>query len=174
MAKVIVKTHWMQSPNKNYLGHWDLPEKGDLILTIESAKWEEVVNPVYKKGHPLHSEAKRVVRFKEDVKPLICNQGNAQSIVKATGVKFMEDAKGSRIHLFVGVHADRRSRENIDCVRIRKEASRSHDQTVQDIKDLLSKKITSLVESEIASVERVIDNEETLSFDKVLKFLTSK
>ena len=40
-----MKTHWLQSPNKNYLGHWDLPEGKDLILTIESAQWEEVKNP---------------------------------------------------------------------------------------------------------------------------------
>lgn len=168
------KTHWMQSPNKNYLGHWDLPEKEDLILTIESAKWEEVINPIYKKGHPQHSEARRVVRFKEDVKPLICNQGNAQSIVKATGVKYMEDAKGSRIQLYIGVHLDRRSKENVDCIRIRKEIMQSHDQIIQDIEKLFEKHKSVLSENEIKSVQRIIDNDETLSFDKVLKFLTSK
>lgn len=108
------KTHWLQSPNKNYLGHWDLPDGNDLILTIESAKWEEVKNPIINTV-----EAKRVVRFKEDVKPFICNQGNAQSILKATGVKFMDDSKGQRIQLYVGIHKDTRSKENIDCIRIR-------------------------------------------------------
>jgi hypothetical protein len=112
-----MKTHWLQSPNKNYLGHWDLPETGDLILTIESAQWEEVKNPIINK-----SEAKRVIRFKEDVKPLICNQGNAQSIIKSTGVKYMEDSKGQKIQLFVGAHFDRVSKENVDCIRIRSEA----------------------------------------------------
>lgn len=167
--KISSKTHWMQSPNKNYLGHWDLPEKGDLILTIESAQWEKVENPIINK-----TEAKRVIRFKENVKPLICNQGNAQSIVKATGVKYMEDAKGSRIQLYIGVHLDRRSKENVDCIRIRKEVMKSHDQIVQEIKDLFTKKKDKLKEDEITSVQRVIDNQETLSFDKVLKFLTSK
>ena len=46
------KTHWLQSPNKNYLGHWDLPESQDLILTIQSAKREEVENPVLRKDDP--------------------------------------------------------------------------------------------------------------------------
>ena len=109
-----MKTHWLQSPNKNYLGHWDLPEENDLILTIESAQWEEVKNPIIKK-----SEAKRVIRFKEKVKPLICNQGNAQSIIKSTGVKYMEDSKGQKIQLYIGKHFDRVSKEDVDCVRIR-------------------------------------------------------
>ncbi len=114
-----MKTHWLQSPNKNYLGHWDLPDGKDLILTIESAKWEEVENPILKKNDPKKFEAHRVIRFKEDYKPLICNQTNAQSIVKSTKVKYMEDSSGQKIQLYVGAHFDRVNKENIDCVRIR-------------------------------------------------------
>lgn len=110
------KTHWLQSPNKNYLGHWDLPEKEDLILTIESAKWEEVKNPIINV-----SESKRVIRFKEDVKPLICNQTNANSIIRATGCKYMEDSGGQKITLYTTSIMDRRTKEDIDCVRIRAE-----------------------------------------------------
>lgn len=108
------KTHWLQSPNKNYLGHWDLPDGKDLILTIESAKWEEVKNPIINT-----SEAKRVVRFVEDVKPLICNQTNAQMILKATGTKFMEESGGKKIQLWVASIVDKKSKEDIDCIRVR-------------------------------------------------------
>ena len=109
------KTHWQQSPNKNYLGHWDLPPGEDLILTIKSAKWEEVKNPIINK-----TEAKRVVRFHEEgAKPWICNQGNAQSIIKSTGKKYMEDSVDCKIALFIGIHRDNVSKENIDCVRVR-------------------------------------------------------
>jgi hypothetical protein len=113
------KTHWLQSPNKNYLGHWDLPEKDDLILTIKSAQWEEVINPMLKDGHPDKSKLHKVVRFEEDVKPFICNQTNAQSIIKSTGCKYMEDSIGKQIHLYIGSHFDRINKEEIDCVRIR-------------------------------------------------------
>ena len=113
------KTHWLQSPNKNYLGHWDLPESGEMIVTIESAQWEEVENPVLKSNDPKKFEACRVIRFKEDIKPLICNQTNAQSIVKSTGVKFMEDSKGSKIILYIDTIRDRKTKEDIDCIRIR-------------------------------------------------------
>lgn len=107
------KTHWLQSPNKNYLGHWDLPEQ-DLILTIDSAQWEEVKNPIINV-----SEAKRVVRFKEDYKPLICNQTNAQSILTSTGCKYMEESGGQKIALFISTVLDRRAKEDVDCIRIR-------------------------------------------------------
>lgn len=121
------KTHWLQSPNKNYLGHWDLPENKDLTLTIASAQWEEVKNPVINK-----SEAKRVVRFKEDdIKPWICNQGNAQSILKATSVKYMEDSPDQKIILFTGVHFDRVSKSNVDCIRVRDFAPKSQAELPQ-------------------------------------------
>ncbi len=112
------KTHWLQNPNKNYLGHWDLPGGNDLTLTIKSAKWEEVLNPVINKA-----DAKRVVRFEEDVKPFIVNQTNAQSIIDSTGVRFMEDSSGKQITLYVSSIMDRRTKQNIDCIRVRSKAA---------------------------------------------------
>jgi len=92
----MTKTHWLQNPNKNYLGHQDLPGGDDLVVTIKSAQWEIVENP------KLHTkEEKRVVRFAEDVKPFICNETNAASIMKVTGCKFMEETHDKRIQFFV-------------------------------------------------------------------------
>lgn len=108
------KTHWLQSPNKNYLGHWDLPESGEIILTIKSAQWEVVKNPITNT-----SESKRVVRFEENVKPMICNQTNANSILKSTGIKYMEDAGGNLIKLYVANIVDKRTKEDIDCIRVK-------------------------------------------------------
>jgi len=122
MENINDKTHWLQSPNKNYLGHWDLPEGKDLVLTIKSAQWEEVINPTVKQNSPLRSQEKRVVRFVESgVKPWICNQGNANSIMKSTGVNYMEDSTGCKISLFVGKYKDNQTKEEIDCVRVRSE-----------------------------------------------------
>lgn len=163
------KTHWLQSPNKNYLGHWDLPENEDLVLTIESAKWEEVKNPITNK-----SEAKRVVRFKENYKPFICNQTNAQSIINATGVKYMEDTKGCRIQLYVGQHNDRRTKENVDCVRIRRELKMSGKDILLSIQRLYTEKESLLSEKEKEYIKRILDNEETISYDKCYNFLKNK
>jgi len=109
-----MKTHWMKNPNKNYLGNWDLPEKKDLILTIKSAKWEIVKNPITK----AESE-KRIIRFNEDVKPLICNETNAKAIMKSTNKEFMEDSIGCKISLYKADYFDRKEKENIKVVRVR-------------------------------------------------------
>lgn len=109
------KTHWLQNPNKNYLGHWDLPNGEDVILTIKSAEWEEVKNPITRS-----SEAKRVVRFEENfewLKPFICNEVNAQTICKSTGEKFMEDTSGKKIK--IGVGSTKVKGEEVDCLRVR-------------------------------------------------------
>ena len=106
------KTHWLQNPNKNYLGHWDLPENEDLILTIETAQWEVVENPVQRT-----KEQKRVIRFKEKFKPLICNETNAWAILKATWIRYMEDMDWKRIALYAS--KTKVMRDEVDCVRIR-------------------------------------------------------
>jgi hypothetical protein len=135
------KTHWLQNPNKNYLGHWDLPNGQDVILTIESAKWEEVKNPITNK-----SDAKRVIRFKESgswVKPFICNQVNAQTILKSTGHKFMEDCAGSRIK--IGVGQTKVKGEEVDCLRVRNiaqnalEPTKISNEQVKEIQKLIEK-----------------------------------
>ncbi len=106
------KTHWLQNPNKNYLGHQDLPNGEDITVTIKSAAWEIVENP--KKGT---KEEKRVVRFVEDVKPFICNETNAASIMTLTGCKFMEDTIGKRLTFFIS--QTKVKKEIVDCLRIR-------------------------------------------------------
>jgi hypothetical protein len=108
------KTHWLASPNKNYLGNWDLPNGMPALLTISFAGWEKVKNPITGT-----SEAKRVIKFKEKapwVKPFICNQVNAQNILKSTGEKFMEDCEGKVIKLFVT--KTKVKGEEVDCLRV--------------------------------------------------------
>lgn len=109
------KTHWLQSPNKNYLGHWDLPENEDLILTIQSADWEAVENPITREKKEC-----RVIRFYEDVKPFICNQTNAQSIMISTGERYMENSDDKKIALYVS--QTKLKGEMVDCIRVRRKA----------------------------------------------------
>lgn len=106
------KTHWLQNPNKNYLGHWDLPEGRDLVLTIKSAQWEEVKNPIINT-----SEARRVIRFEEKVKPFICNETNSQSILRSTGTNYMEDCGGMKIKLFLS--QVKVKGQSVDCLRVK-------------------------------------------------------
>jgi hypothetical protein len=110
------KTHWLSSPNKNYLGHWDLPENKDLILTIKSGGYEMVKNPTNGK-----TTEKKVVHFAEkNTKPLICNMTNSLNITLSTGKRFIEDTIGCKIALFVGEYVNRVTKETEDCVRVRR------------------------------------------------------
>lgn len=112
MTDKTTKTHWLQNPNKNYLGHWDLPEGRDVILTIKSAQWEEVKNPIINT-----SEAKRVIRFEENVKPFICNETNSQSILRSTKTSYMEDCQGMKIKLYLS--QVKVKGQSVDCLRVK-------------------------------------------------------
>jgi len=109
------KTHWLHNPNKNYLGHQDLPNGDDVVLTIASAGWEAVKNPILNT-----TQEKRIVRFVEKaewVKPLICNETNAKTILKVIGEKFMEDSIGKKIK--IGISKTKLKRDEVDCLRVR-------------------------------------------------------
>ena len=79
--------------DKNYLGAWDIPEDGDLILTIDHAERNEIQNERGK-------EKKSVLYFVEDYKPLILNKVNPESISKALGSAKFEDWEGKKIALY--------------------------------------------------------------------------
>jgi hypothetical protein len=132
------KTHWLQTPNKNYLGHWDLPNGKDIIVTISSAGWEEVKNPVINT-----SEAKRVIRFVEpNIKPFICNEGNSQSIIRSTGQKFMEDSVGFKIKLYVS--QVKVKGQTVDCLRVREVSQ--NDLIIKVISDAERELLIELIE----------------------------
>jgi hypothetical protein len=157
------KTHWMQSPNKNYLGHWDLPESGELILTIESAQWEAVTDPVSNKV-----DSKRIVKFQEEgVKPWICNAGNAIDIVKYGGVKFMEDSKGVQICLYIGEWTDRKTKESMDVVRVKPIPV----YTLEVLIALRDEKFKLMPESLEERLNDIVINQEVSSYAKTIKYL---
>ncbi|MGB0896902.1 MAG: hypothetical protein ACPGRW_06240 [Flavobacteriaceae bacterium] len=166
------KTHWLQNPNKNYLGHWDLPNGDDFTLTIETAQWEGVENPILSRKNAPHIESKRVIRFKEKgVKPFICNEVNASSIIKATGVSFMEDAKGNRITLYVGKYQDKRTKTEIDCIRIRTSKELNLQQLEQEINNLFNQKAEIIEQGYIDRIKEIIENKEVLSYKKTFEYL---
>lgn len=64
---------------KPYLGHWDVPDDGDLILTIDKIYEDEVKNQ-----HG--TEVKPIIYFMEpNTKPMILNKTNRDSITNLHG-----------------------------------------------------------------------------------------
>ena len=109
------KTHWKKLSNPNYLGAYALTPGEDMVLTIDTAKNEDVVGNNGKKEECL------VLYFKEkDVQPMILNVTNAKQIEKIHDTPYIEDWSGKRIQLYIAqVNA---FGETVDALRIRPNA----------------------------------------------------
>lgn len=80
--------------DKSFLGSWDVPDGGDLVLTIDHVARDDVQN---EKG----KEKKMALHFKErDYKPMICNTTNAKAISKAYGSTKVEDWENKKIGIY--------------------------------------------------------------------------
>ena len=80
--------------DKSFLGHWDVPDGSDLVLTVDHVERNDVQN---EKGR----EKKLTIHFKEkDYKPMICNTTNAQAISKAYGSTKVEAWEGKKISIY--------------------------------------------------------------------------
>jgi hypothetical protein len=89
------KTHWKVLHNPDYIGAYAFQPNEDKIVTIKSAQVEAVSGSGGKK------EDCMIVRFTENVKPLICNVTNSKAIEKVSGSPYIEDWGGTKIQLYV-------------------------------------------------------------------------
>ena len=88
-----LKGDYRKFMDKNYLGAWDVPDDGDLILTIDRAARDDVKN---ERG----TERKLTIHFVEDYKPMILNATNSKAITAAYGSPKVEDWAGKRIAIY--------------------------------------------------------------------------
>lgn len=89
------QTHWKKLHNPDYLGAYALDPGKDMIVTIKNVANEKVTGPDGKK------EECMVMRFTENVKPLIVNATNAKTIQKMYKTPYIEEWQGRKIQLFV-------------------------------------------------------------------------
>ena len=88
-----LKGDYRKFMDKNYLGAWDVPDDGDLILTIDKAARDDVKN---ERG----TERKLTIHFVEDYKPMILNATNSKAISEACGSTKVETWAGQRIAIY--------------------------------------------------------------------------
>lgn len=88
------KTDYRTLMNRDYLGAWDIPESGELVLTIERAGKETVV------GEGGSKEECLVIHYSDAAKPMVCNVTNANSIRKVANSPYIEDWKGVKVILY--------------------------------------------------------------------------
>ena len=105
-------THWKKLTNPDYLGSYALTPGEDLIVTIASVANETVTGTDGKK------ETCMVMRFQENVKPMVLNATNSKTITKLLKTPYIEYWKGRKIQIFVqeGIKA---FGEVVDALRIR-------------------------------------------------------
>lgn len=100
---------YQKTLDKTYLGHWDVPEDGDLVLTIDHFEKNEV------KNNTGSAEKKHICYFRES-KPMIVNKTNLKSIASVLGSDKFEDWEGQKIALY---SADVKQAESGKGLRVR-------------------------------------------------------
>ena len=108
-----------QFMDKSFLGSWDVPDGGDLILTIDYVSRDDVQN---EKGR----EKKMAIHFKEaGYKPMICNTTNAKAISKAYGSTKVDDWENKKISIYKAtISAFGQTQE---CLRVREYAPKQDE-----------------------------------------------
>jgi len=158
------KIHWLESQDKRFLGHQDLPNGDDIIVTILEGGLGEVVNPITQEA-----TIELIVKFKEkNIKPMIINATNAKMILKCTNTKFVQDAIGKKIQ--IGISQTKVKKEVVDCLRVREIFSNELEkfitqEQVQEIRDLLLKLEGVFSEKEMLTLLKRNSIEE-IQFDK--------
>ena len=109
--------------DKSFLGSWDIPDSGDLVLTIDYAARDDVQND---RGR----EKKLTIHFKEDYKPMICNTTNAKAISKAYNSTRVEDWEGKKIGIFKATISA--FGQTTECLRVRDYPPRTDEITCEE------------------------------------------
>jgi len=104
-------THWKKLTNPDYLGAYALEPGQELILTIKSVSNETVTGTDGKK------EVCSVIRFAENVKPMILNATNSKTITKLFKTPYIEKWVGRKIQIYV--ESVKAFGEVVDALRIR-------------------------------------------------------
>lgn len=108
------RTHWKRLQNKDYLGEHDFESGEEKIVTIASIDTGEVM------GDGGLKSTKPIMRFLEDVKPLIVNTTNFKTMQRLFHSKYIEDWLGKQIALY-GDPSVKFGREVVGGVRVKKE-----------------------------------------------------
>ena len=105
-------THWKKLTNPDYLGAYALEPGQDLVVTIKSVANEVVTGADGKR------ETCSVMRFVENVKPMVLNATNSKTITKLLKTPYIEQWTGRKIQIYVetGVKA---FGDVVDALRIR-------------------------------------------------------
>lgn len=138
--------HWRSSLDMPWFGHWDILElgevgkdnKSEMVVTIKRVIKEEV------KGSDGRTELCNVAQLDGNLKGWILNITNMKSVEKVAKSGIVEDWKDIDVTVFCDQIVDRKTKEIIDCIRVRPTAPKQEI----PMKDVLAQ-ITALVDKKL-------------------------
>lgn len=104
-------THWRELMDPKFLRAECFAPGERKIVTIKKIAREEITNPKIQR-----SEVKTVAYFEEDVKPLVLNVTNQETIEKVLGTGNIYEWVGKKIQLFAT--KTRLKSESVPCIRV--------------------------------------------------------
>ena len=107
--KGMLVTHYNKLFDKEYLGHYDLPDR-DVVVVIE-----EVIPGQVQNGNK--KDRKPIFRLRGKEKKMICNATNAKTIARLYGSE-VEDWVGKSITLYKA-ETNAQGGEVVPCIRVR-------------------------------------------------------
>ncbi len=106
------KTDFRSLYDREYIGHFDLPEGRDVIVTISKVIGGELTNVGGRKNK------KPIIYFENKERGMVCNKTNGKSIMNMYG-PIVEEWKGKRIALYVAMTRSPDGSGDVPCIRIR-------------------------------------------------------
>lgn len=89
-----LKGVYQKTLDKTYLGHWDVPDNGDLVVTIDHFEKNDL------KSSPSAATEKKHICYFKDAKPMVVNKTNLKLLAQATGSDKFEDWEGKTVALY--------------------------------------------------------------------------
>jgi len=109
------RTHWRALMPSDYIGAWDIPEGKDLKVKILSVEEGEVT------GVGGMKDIRPIVEL-EGQNPWVLNVTNGKMITKVLGSPRVQDWIGKEVTLYSTLIEDKKTKEMIECIRVRETA----------------------------------------------------
>jgi len=103
--------------NPKFLGSWDIPDGGTIIVKILKSQTEEVDN------FKTNKKENKLVVYLACHKPMVCNMTNAKAISMALKSKYLEDWNNKYIE--IGTKRIRAFGEETDALRVKNVAPKT-------------------------------------------------
>lgn len=94
-----------------FLGSWDIPESGKLIVKIKNAEMKEVDN------FKTNKKEQKLIIILFGYKPMVCNITNAKAITSALGSKYLDNWENKYIE--IGTKKIRAFGSTVDALRVK-------------------------------------------------------